>query len=62
MTRPRIGVVGEFHLNFEPHTAIGTPVEHAQAAHSPGLPVSLEWVNTADVEQFSDADLAGYAG
>ncbi len=62
VTRPRIGVVGEFQPDFEPHTAIGTSVEHAQSAHVTGSPVNLEWVSTADVERFGEEDLAGYAG
>jgi CTP synthase (UTP-ammonia lyase) len=58
----RIGVVGEFQPSFEPHTAIGTAVEHAVAADPSGPPIALEWVETSDAEHLSEERVAAYAG
>jgi CTP synthase (UTP-ammonia lyase) len=58
----RIGVVGEFQPTFEPHTAIGTAVEHAVAADPSCPPIALEWVETSDAEHVSDERVAAYAG
>lgn len=62
VARPRIGVVGEFQPNFDPHTAIDTAVEHALAADPSQPPVALEWVATPDAEHISEDELAAYAG
>ena len=62
VARARIGVVGEFQPNFDPHTAIDTAVEHALAAHPSRPPIALEWVATSDAEHISEEELAAYAG
>ena len=62
MAPPRIGIVGEFQPNYEPHSAIAPSVEHARGADGGGLSVTLEWVATDDAEDMTTQELAGYAG
>ena len=62
MAPARIGVAGEFQPSFEPHTAIGTAVEHAVAADPSCPPIALEWVETSDAEHVSEERVAAYAG
>jgi CTP synthase (UTP-ammonia lyase) len=62
VTPARIGIVGEFRPNFDPHSGIALAVEHAQSAKGPDVPVALEWIATDVAQQMSSDDLAGYAG
>lgn len=62
MAPTRIGIVGEFQPNFDPHSAIAPAVEHAQCAKAASRSVALEWIATDVAECMSSDDLAGYAG
>lgn len=58
----RIGIVGEFQPNFDPHSAIASAVQHAQRAETFSQRVALEWIATDVAEGLSSDELADYAG
>lgn len=62
VTQARIGVVGDFQPNYEPHEAIGPAVEHTLAADPACPAVELEWLATTDAERISERRLSTYGG
>ncbi|BBY20305.1 hypothetical protein [Mycobacterium stomatepiae] len=62
MAPARIGIVGEFQPNFDPHNAIAPAVEHAQSVKASNPPVAVEWIATDVAEGMPSDELSGDTG
>lgn len=56
--KPKIGVVGEYYENFEPHTSLNKSLDYLRGEYD----FEYEWIETELVEAKGDRLLKGYAG
>lgn len=56
----KIAVIGEFHENFKPHTALNESIEHVKTKHK--IDLDIDWIDTLKAEKEGDNLFANYNG
>lgn len=56
----RLGILGDYRSDFEPHPATRAALEHAAGALT--IEVRAEWIGTPELETLSESELSSYDG